>query len=111
MKYTIVILIATTEKWLRLSRKDRAAFVEKDLQPIIIKYSATVSVRMFDSESSHPKHTDFLIIETSSLRDYYHFWEEIRDSKIYTEPYFIVNEIVTGQENAFREFEETAGYR
>ncbi|HPH99671.1 MAG TPA: hypothetical protein PK772_05030 [Chitinophagaceae bacterium] len=105
MKYTIVILISTTEKWLRLTRKERNQFAEKNIYPLLDKYKKTLTLRMFDAEAFNAKHTDFLIIETYNLTDYYHFWEYIRDSKFYTEPYFIVNEIVVGQENAFKEFE------
>jgi hypothetical protein len=107
MKYTIVILISTTKKWLRLSRKLRNEFSEQVLGPIMLKYKATVNVKMFDAESFNSRNTDFLLIETSNLNDYYFFWEEIRDSKVYTEPYFVVNEIVIGQENGFKEFEKT----
>ena len=107
MKYTIVILISTTEKWLRLNRKERNNFFEQSLQPLVLKYGEYLNVRLFDAESFNAKNTDFLIIETSNLNQYYYFWEEIRDSKIYTEPYFIINEIVVGKEDGFREFEET----
>lgn len=107
MKYTILILISTTEKWLRLARKDRTKYFEDFISPIINKYSKALTVRMFDAEAFNSRNTDFLIVETSNLNDYYYFWEQIRDSKIYTEPYFVVNEIIVGQENAFREFEKT----
>jgi len=107
VKYTIIILIATTEKWLRLSRKERNNFFEKSLQPLTLKYEKFLSVRLFDAESFNAKNTDFLIIEATDLNQYYYFWEEIRDSKIYTEPYFIINEIVVGKEDGFKEFENT----
>jgi hypothetical protein len=107
MKYTIAILLTTTEKWLRLARKDRQNFSEQVFEPLIHKYRETLKVRLFDSESFNAKNTDFMIIETSSLNDYYFFWEEIRDSKIYTEPYFIVNEIVVGKEEGYKEYEKT----
>lgn len=111
MKYTILILLSTTEKWLRLTRPQRGEFVSTALEPIIGRYSDSLKLKMFDSESMNARHTDFIIIETNDLNKYYHFWEEIRDSKIYTEPYFIVNEIIVGQEEAFKEFEEAAGLR
>ena len=63
---------------------------------------------MFDSESTNANHTDFIFIETTNLNQYYYFWEEVRDSKICTEPYFTVNEIIVGQgqESGFKEFEK-----
>ena len=107
MKYTIVILISTTEKWLRLSRPERNKFTEQVLDPILVKYKESLDVRMFDAESFNARNTDFIVIETTDLNQYYFFWEEIRDSKVYTEPYFIVNEIVVGKEDGFKEFEKT----
>jgi len=107
MKYTIVILISTTEKWLRLSRPERNKFTEQVLGPILVKYKESLDVRMFDAESFNARNTDFIVIETTDLNQYYFFWEEIRDSKVYTEPYFIVNEIVVGKEDGFKEFEKT----
>lgn len=111
MKYTIVILISATKLWLRLSRKDRNEFSEQTLMPIIMQYKKTLSVRMFDAESFNAKNSDFIIIETSHLNDYYHLWEQIRDSKIYTEPYFIINEIIIGKEDAFKDYEKSIGIR
>ena len=106
MKHTIIILITTTEKWLRLSRKERNDFNTSFFIPLVAKYKDFLQVRMFDSESTNAKHTDFLIIETSDLNHYYYFWEEVRDSKIYTEPYFVINDIIIGKEDGFREFEQ-----
>ena len=107
MKYTIVVLLATTEKWLRLSRQERRNFSAEVIEPIIFKYSKSLTVRMFDAEAFSAKTTDFLLIETNNLNDYYFFWEEVRDSKIYTEPYFIINEIIVGNEGGYKEFEKT----
>src|SRR5258708_7130009 len=107
MKYTIVVLISTTKKWLRLSRKERNDFNEQFFVPLANKYKDFLKVKLFDSESTNSKHTDFLIVETIDLNQYYYFWEEVRDSKIYTAPYFKVNEIIIGKEDGFKEFEKT----
>ncbi|WP_166967576.1 darcynin family protein [Yeosuana marina] len=105
MKYTILILISTTENWLRLTREERNKFNETFFEPLMKKYSEFLNVRLFDSESTNAKHTDFIIIETSDLNQYYYFWEEVRDSEIYTVPYFKVDDIIIGQEGGFKEFE------
>jgi hypothetical protein len=106
MKYTIVILISTTENWLRLTRKQRNEYNEKFFIPLLKKYQEFLNVRLFDSESTHAQHTDFIIIETNDLKQYYFFWEEVRDSEIYTVPYFKINDIIIGQEDGFKEFEK-----
>ena len=103
--YTILILLSTTEKWLRLSRKERNQFNADFFEPLLEKYGAFLSVSLFDAESTHAKHTDFMIIKTADLNQYYYFWEEVRDSKIYTEPYFHINDIIIGKADGYKEFE------
>lgn len=105
MKYTILILLNATKHWLGLSREERRSFFENDFLPISEKFRQTVSVRLFDAEAFHSRHSDYLLIETTDLKDYYYFIEHLRDTKVYTVPYFEVNDIIVGRENAFMEFE------
>ncbi|MFN8575592.1 MAG: darcynin family protein [Candidatus Sericytochromatia bacterium] len=106
-KYTILILLSTTEKWLRLSRQERKDFFEKNINKVIEKYKDDLKLKLFDSEAFNSKYTDFIIIETENLTKYYFFWEEIRDSKIYTEPYFVINEIILGMEDGYKTYENS----
>lgn len=106
MKYTVLILLSTTENWLRLTREERNKFNEKFFVPLIKKYQEFIEIRLFDSESTHALHTDFMIIETTDLTQYYYFWEEVRDSEIYTIPYFKINDILIGQEDGFKDYEK-----
>ncbi|MCB0697082.1 MAG: hypothetical protein KDC07_06940 [Chitinophagaceae bacterium] len=105
MKHTILILLNATKHWLELSRERRKQFFELEFIPIAAKFSDTINIRMFDSEAFHAKHSDFLLLEVRDLKDYYYFIEHLRDSKIYTIPYFEINDIVVGLENGFQAFE------
>jgi hypothetical protein len=111
MKYTILILMRATPAWLSLSRDKRREFFEKEITPIFAKFSDSLKIRLFDSEAFHAKTSDFMIIECENLKEYYYFIEFLRDTKIFSEPYFELNEIITGVENGFQEFEKNVKMR
>jgi hypothetical protein len=104
--YTILVLMNATPKWLSLTRDERSRFVEKELTPIFVRVSKTVSVRMFDSEYFHSSVSDFMIVTTTDLDDYKLLIELLRDTKVYGVPYFEIKDIIVGQEELFEDFNE-----
>lgn len=104
--YTILVLMNATPKWLSLSRDERSQFVEKELTPIFVRVSQTVTVQLFDSEYFHASVSDFMIVTTTKLDDYKLMIELLRDTKVYGVPYFEIKDIITGQENLFKDFNE-----
>jgi hypothetical protein len=102
--YTILVLMNATPQWLSLTRDERSSYVEKKLNPILVRVSKTVEIRMFDSEYFHSTVSDFMIISTTNLEDYKLLIELLRDSKIYNVPYFEIKDIIVGQENLFEDF-------
>ncbi|MDF2379992.1 hypothetical protein JMG10_00840 [Nostoc ellipsosporum NOK] len=104
--YTILVLMNAKASWLTLSRNERALFFEKEVVPAFRKVSATVTVRLFDSEYFHAGVSDFMVIETQCLDDYQQLIERLRDTKIYAAPYFEIRDIIMGQENRFEDFNE-----
>ncbi len=46
-----------------------------------------------------------MIVESDNLHQYKLFIELLRDTKVYSEPYFDIKDIIVGQENAFQEFD------
>ncbi len=105
-KYTILILMNATPAWLSLSREARGEFFEKEVMPVFMKVGESVSVKLYDSEYFHGRVSDYLIVETTDLYQYKYMMEMLRDTKIYGVPYFDIVDIIPGQENAFREFDE-----
>ncbi len=103
--YTILLLMRATPQWLSLSRADRTAFFETAIQPIFSRVASSVRVRLFDSEYFHGQVSDFIIVESDNLHQYKLFIELLRDTKVYSEPYFDIKDIIVGQENAFQEFD------
>lgn len=104
--YTILVLMNATSDWLSLTRDERSEFVEKELTPIFVRVSNTVSVQLFDSEYFHASVSDFMIVSTTNLDDYKLFIELLRDTKVYGTPYFEIKDIIIGQENLFEDFNE-----
>ena len=104
--YTILVLMNATPKWLSLTRDKRSKFVEKELTPIFVRVSKTVSVHLFDSEYFHSSVSDFMIVTTTNLDDYKLLIELLRDTKVYAAPYFEIKDIIVGQENLFEDFNE-----
>ena len=104
--YTILVLMNATSDWLSLSREARSQFFEKNIQPIFIEKSKSVSVKLYDSEYFHAQVSDFMILETRDLDDYKFIIEKLSDTKIYGIPYFQIKDIIIGQHNFFESFNE-----
>ncbi|WP_192348877.1 darcynin family protein [Algoriphagus sp. Y33] len=104
--YTVLVLLNAKPHWLALTRDQRSEFVEKELVPIFDRVSKNVSVRFFDSEYFHASISDFLILNATELEGYKLFIELLRDTKVYSIPYFEIKDIIIGQENLFEDFNE-----
>lgn len=104
--FTILLLLKATPQWLSLSRTERTAFFNDRVAPLFQKVGKTVHAHFFDSEYFHARISDFMVITTSELKDYQYLIEMLRDTAVYSVPYFEVVDIVVGQENLFREMEE-----
>ncbi len=104
-KYTFFILMNATKEWLSLAREDRQAFTETQLNPIFATYKS-VSVRFYDAEAFSTRCSDIAVFETANLQDYYFVINAIRDTKIFTVPYFEFVEIIPAIEGGFVEYEQ-----
>lgn len=102
--YTILVLMNATPQWLSLSRDERSGFFDKELNPILSKAAKTIDIRFFDSEYFNSSVSDFMIVNTQKLDDYKLLIERLRDTKIYSVPYFEIKDIVIGQENLFDDY-------
>lgn len=103
-KYTFFVLMNATKEWLSLSREARNSFTTTHLNPLFAKYSS-VSVRFYDAEAFSTRCSDLAVFETSNLPDYYFLIDGIRDTKVFTVPYFEFIEIIPAIEGGFAEYE------
>lgn len=105
MTYTILVLYLVTPDWLALTRAERNEFFSTQIGPVLEVHQEKLSVRFFDSEAFHGKTSDYMIITCEDLRSYYYFMEALRDTKLFSQPYLVLNDVIIGIENGFKEYE------
>ena len=103
-KYTFFVHLRATKDWLALSRAERNEFTANTLRPILAAHPQ-VRVRWYDAEAFTARCSDIAVFETESIPDYYFVMDAIRDSKVFTVPYFEVIEIIPAVEDGFAEYE------
>ena len=103
-KYTFFMHLNATRHWLQLTRKQRSEYFTDTLSGILHKYEQ-VSVRLFDVEAFSAKCSDIVVFETANLRQYCFLIDALRDSKMYTVPYFDVVDIIPAVEDGFLLYE------
>ena len=64
-----------------------------------------VRLRYFDAEAFSGKCTDVAMFETEDLQAYYFAVERLRDTPLFSHPYFEVVKIIPAMEDGFRAFE------
>lgn len=105
-KYTFFVHMNATKEWLRLSREERARYFDEIQTGIFSKYPS-VSIRLYDIEAFSTKCSDIAVYETENIQDYYFLVDALRDSKVYTVPYFEIVDIFPGIEEGFAEYESS----
>jgi len=105
--YTFFLMLIATEHWLGLSRPERNRLSHDHVGTSLRTFSE-LRFRYFDAEAFTADCSDLMMIETENLTAYYDFIETLRDSPMFTVPYFRVVRIIPTIEDGFRQFEERA---
>jgi hypothetical protein len=105
-KYSFFVLMNATPAWLRLSREERRAFNAEILGPILARYPS-VKARLYDAEAFSGRCSDIAVFETEEIQAYYFLIEALRDSPVYTVPYFEIVEIIPAIEGGFEAYESS----
>ena len=108
MRHAFFLLLRATPAWLRLSRNQRRALTDLHLAPLLVGPEA-VRLRYFDAEAFTADASDVMMIETEDPRHHYFFMERLRDSPMFTVPYFELRQIVPAIEEGYALYEEAAG--
>ena len=103
-KYTFFVHMQATAVWLSLSREQRSRYFSESIGAILSRYPS-VSLRLYDAEAFSAKCSDIAVFETVIIQDYYFLMDALRDSKIFTVPYFTLIDIFPAIEEGFREYE------
>ena len=106
--YSMFMLVKTTNAWISLTPKERFAFFDSDIEPILEAYP-TVKMRFFDTEGFNSRVTDVIIWSTKNLEQYQLVIEKLRESKFWG-TYFEIVEILPGIENAYAQSYGVAPY-
>ncbi|MCJ8300632.1 MAG: hypothetical protein MJK13_17095 [Pseudomonadales bacterium] len=102
-KYSFFVHMNATKEWLSLSRDARDAFFCGTIAGLVSAYPS-VSMRLYDAEAFTAKCSDIAVYETEIIQDYYFLMDALRDSKIYTVPYFEIEDIFPAIEEGFLEY-------
>jgi len=97
--YTIFMLVRANKTWLALPPKDRFAFVDDAIRPILAAHR-TVSLRFFDAEAFHAQASDVMMWSTDDLGAYMSLVEGLRETAFWGH-YFEVVDILPSVENGF----------
>ena len=106
MKYQVLLLIKATPKWLGLSKTYRERIFNDVLFPLFIEYTNQLHIKLINAEAFHSSVSDIINIETESLERYYIFLQQLKSSRVFSEEYFELQDVIVGIENGFRKFNE-----
>ena len=106
MKYQILLLLKATSKWLGLSKAYRDKIFTDVVYPLFLQFTNELKIQLFNAEAFHATVSDVIIIETESAESYYSFLQQLKSSRIFSEEYFELQDIIAGVENGFRKFNE-----
>lgn len=106
MKYSILLMLGATPKWWVMNKDYRINMFNQFLFPLLASYSDQIKFRVYNSEAFHAEISDFIILETINMENYYHFIKELKATKLFTGEYFAFNNIVLGAENGFKDFNQ-----
>ncbi len=104
-RYTYFMLVRTTPQWLSLSREARMTFADKVFKPVVGKFPA-VSLRYFDAEAFSARCTDVLMWETTDPSQYNFMVDALRDTPMYSVPYFEIVDIIGAVEDSYAAYDE-----
>ncbi len=108
MKYQVLLLLRATPKWLALSKTYREKIFTDVLYPLFLNYTEALQIQLFSSEAFHATVSDVVRIETANIEIYYQFLLQLKSSKIFSEEYFELQDLVVGIENGFSKFNDEA---
>jgi len=106
MKYTILLLLKASPKWWGMSKEYRTKLFNQFLFPVLASYADHIHVQVFNAEAFHAQVSDFFVVETTNIEQYYQFLQELKSTKVFADEFFELHDIVMGAENGFRHFNE-----
>ena len=97
---TFFILMNATKAWLTLTPMEREQFVVAEVEPIFAT-SPSVRITFYDAEAFNGRCSDIAVFESASIDDYMVVVDALRNSKLYTIPYFDIIDIFPAKQANF----------
>jgi hypothetical protein len=99
INHAFFMSVRTTTDWIAMTPKERFAFVDEVIRPILTTHPK-VTMRFFDSEAFSAEVSDVLLWETTDVLAYQSLVEDLRETKFWG-TYFEVVSIIASIENAY----------
>lgn len=103
-RMTFFLQLIATPAWLALSRADRHRIIAEHVAPVLARHPG-VELRWFDAEAFSAAPSDIVMAETDDLTAWTDLIEELRDTPLWSTPFFTVHALVPAIENGFRDYE------
>jgi hypothetical protein len=91
--FTYFVQMNATTAWLSLSPDQRHQFISETLHPIFHNYPQ-VTIRLYDAEAFTSSCSDIAVFESERIEDYVSLMDDLRNSKIFTVPYFDIIDVI-----------------
>ncbi len=105
LRYSIFVCLRALPAWLALPRWRRSEIGETAMSDAL--KGSPVRLRYFDAEAYSAYCSDISVFETDDLTAYYFVMERLRDTPLFTTPYFELVQIIPAIEDGFRHFEQS----
>jgi hypothetical protein len=109
--YTVFLHLSTLPAWLRLTRGERDAVIVEHVAPLLKAHAPTTTLAWFDADAFSASPTDVAVITTTDLQDWYDLFEALRDTPLFSVPYYSAEQIVVTRGGGFRDYERRTGQR
>ena len=109
-RLTFFVHLTATPAWLGLSRPERQDVIASHVDPLLRRHD-NVAIRWFDAEAWSAAPSDILVAETDDITAWSDLFEELRDTPLWSVPYFEVERIIPATEDAFIDYEQRTGQR
>ncbi|MFD3704476.1 darcynin family protein [Nocardia sp. NPDC058658] len=100
-EYTAFMMLTALPAWLALSRPERRNIADAALGTALAARTKT-TMRFYDAEAFTARCSDIAVFATTDLDEYYLAVEQLRDSALFTTPYFRLDDLILSVEDGHR---------
>jgi hypothetical protein len=101
MRMVAVVQVSLEPEWFKVEPRERTVFRAQLAQ--IMRSHPDLTCRWFDSEPWTGQVAEFFVCEFSQLRDYWKFWNELREHPVFRESLARIKRVSLGVERSLLE--------